>query len=139
MKREKPDDCPDRSKASSSEVALAEAWVSGDVEVIDFVDDDSIMQDMLDMLRNERSVHRGTRIAPEPPRLVAKVCEAEGRGEIWLGPLPTEDRIPHIMHTDFSIQVYCFRSDPEDVEVVQGGEMGMRIPGAMVFDCEMSN
>ena len=99
------------------------------------MDDDSIMQDMLDTLRNDRSYDRGARIAPEQPSLVAKVCEAEGRDEIWLGPLPTEDRMPHIMQTDFSIQIHCFKSDPEEVEVVPGGELGMRIPGALVFRC----
>lgn len=120
-------------------VARCEETASSDVRVIDFVDEDSIMQDMLHELMQDRFQRRGNRLEPEPPRLVAKVCDEEGRGELWLGPLPTESRLGQIMETEHSIQVYCFLKDPEEVEVIEGGEAGMRIPGALVFRCEMSN
>ena len=70
---------------------------------------------------------------------MAKVCEEFGRGELWLGPLPTQSRIDYIMQTDFSIQVYCFLNDPEEITVTEGGEAGMRVPDTIVFRCEMSN
>ena len=101
--------------------------------------DDSIMQDMLHALSRERSHRRGTRVQPEPPCLVAKVCDEFGKGELWLGPLPIESRIDYIMRTDFSIQVHCFMNDPEEVTVTRGGEVGMVIPNTIVFRCEMSN
>ena len=149
-RKEEPDDYReqhDQPQAARSSVTLTEAMpvarsaetASSDVRVIDFVDDDSIMQDMLHDLMQDRFERRGNRLEPEPPRLVAKVCDEEGRGELWLGPLPTESRIGQIMLTEHNIQVYCFMKDPEEVEVIAGGEVGMRIPGALVFRCEMSN
>ena len=124
-KKEKLDDYREKhnqSKASGSSVTLAEATpvarceeaASSDVGVIDFVDDDSIMQDMLHEISQDRFHRRGNRLEPEPQRLVAKACDEEGRGELWLGPLPTESRISHIMQTEYSIQVYCFMNDPEE-------------------------
>ncbi len=104
-----------------------------------YVSDDSIMRRMLPRLRDERDMRRGNRINPELPRLVAKVCEDNGRGELWLGPIPTAQRIGTISETKPSIQVYCFAKAPTDVEVEPGGEWGMFIPETMAFRCEMSN
>ena len=55
----------------------------------DYVVDDSLMRKQLPELRQHRWEERGTRINPEPPRLVAKVCQEEGRGELWLGCRPS--------------------------------------------------
>ena len=103
--------------------------------------DDSIMRRMLPSLWGKRYTRRGNRISPEPPRLVAKVCEEEGRGELWLGPLPTAQRMDRITETKYSIQIYCFRKDPTDVQVEWDGtgEAGMLIPNTVSFRCEMSN
>jgi len=103
------------------------------------VEDDSIMRKLLPELRGERDDRRGNRLNPEPPKLVAKVCEEEGRGELWLGPLPTVQRMDKINETKHSIQVYCFAKTPEHVQVEPGGEWGMLIPGTKTFRCEMSN
>jgi len=103
------------------------------------VEDDSIMRRLLPKLREERSNRRGHRLNPEPPRLVAKVCEEKGRGELWLGPLPTPQRMGMINQTRHSIQIFCFHKDPKDVQVDAWGEYGMHIPGTLVFRCEMSN
>jgi len=109
-----------------------------------YVRDDSIMRRLLPELREERSEVRGNRINPEPPRLVAKVCEGLGRGELWLGPLPTANRMDTIMETKFSIQIYCFLKHPTEVAVGlcgygdSGGD-GMIIPDTVQFRCEMSN
>jgi hypothetical protein len=100
--------------------------------------DDSIMQGMLPQLRGRKGV-RGNRINPEPPSLVAKVCNEEGKGELWLGPLPTAERMPTILETMPSIQIYCFRADPTAVTVEGNRGRGMHIPGAILFRCEMSN
>ena len=113
-----------------------------DVEVINAVEDDSIMRDIFQVVRADRSRRRGNRLEPEPPRLVAKVCEEPSRGELWLGPVPTESRLERINETKFSIQVYCFMNDPEEVTVArhgEKGETGMQIPGTLAFRCEMSN
>jgi len=123
-----------------------------DVEVVEapnpynlwHVRDDSIMRRLLPGLRKERSEVRGNRINPEPPRLVAKICEGRGRGELWLGPLPTANRMDTIMETKFSIQIYCFLKHPTEVAVGlcgygdDGGD-GMIIPDTVQFRCEMSN
>jgi len=103
------------------------------------VEDDSIMRRLLPRLREERYDRRGNRLNPEPPRLVAKVCEEKGSGELWLGPLPTPQRLDTIAETKHSIQIHCFLKDPADVQVERGGEFGMRMPGTLGFRCEMSN
>ena len=99
------------------------------------------MRRMLPSLRGKRYARQGNRISPEPPRLVAKVCEEEGRGELWLGPLPTAQRMNRITETKCSIQIYCFRRNPTDVQVEWDGtgEAGMLIPNTVSFRCEMSN
>jgi len=105
----------------------------------EYVEDDSIMRKLLPKLRGEKDDRRGNRLNPEAPRLVAKVCEEEGKGELWLGPLPTLQRIDKINETKYSIQVYCFAKTPTRVQVEHGGEWGMFIPGTKAFRCEMSN
>ena len=82
---------------------------------------------------------RGNRINPEPPRMVAKICEGKGKGELWLGPLPTAVRMDRIMEVNYSIQIYCFLKHPTDVTVEHGGDWGMLIPNTVTFRCEMSN
>ena len=74
--------------------------------------DDSIMRTLLPKLRLCKADSQGSRICPELPSLVAKVCKEEGRGELWLGPLPTESRMEIITATKHSIQIYCFTKDP---------------------------
>ena len=103
------------------------------------VNDDSIMQRMLPQLREEKSGSRGNRRNPEPPSLVAKVCSEEGKGEFWLGALPTAERMRTISETKPSIQIYCFHKEPTQVWVEWNSEeAGMYIPGAIPFRCEMS-
>jgi len=104
-----------------------------------YVEDDSIMKKLLPKLREERYPRPGNRINPEPPRLVAKICEEEGRGELWLGPIPTEQRMDCILSTKPSIQICCFAKRPTDVQVEQGGEWGQWIPETVRFRFEMSN
>jgi len=104
-----------------------------------YVVDDSIMRRMLPSLWGERYARRGNRLSPEPPRLAAKICEGKGRGELWIGPLPTAQRMDQITETKYSIQIYCFQKDPTDVQVEMGGEAGMLIPDTVIFRCEMSN
>ena len=109
-------------------------------EVLVPVNDDSIMTRLLPELRKKRFARRGHRLQPEPPRLVAKVCVEEGRGELWLGPLPTEQRMERIRDTKPSIQICCFAKPPTRVEVEEGeGEWGMFIPETAFYRCEMSN
>jgi hypothetical protein len=127
------EDEPNAKRAKTSVHAAEETSRPG------YVRDDSIMQKMLPELRRGRYRKRGNRLHPEPPRLVAKVCEEEGRGEFWLGPLPTASRMDQIKETNPSIQIYCFKNDPPDVQVQAVGESGMIIPGTVVFRCEMSN
>ena len=69
---------------------------------------------------------------------MAKVCKENGKGELWLGPLPTASRMDAITKVKHSIQIYCFKKAPTDVEV-QRGQWGKRIPDTMAFRCEMSN
>ena len=81
----------------------------------DYVTDDSIMRQMLPGLKWDRWDERGNRIHPEPPSLVAKVCRERGRGELWLGPLPSAEMMSVITQTKHSIQIYCFMNYPENV------------------------
>ena len=110
----------------------------GGFNTLEHVEDDSIMRKLLPELQRERSVRRGNRLIPEPPRLVAKVCEEEGKGELWLGPLPTEQRMGKISMTKPSIQIFCFLKAPVKVQVEPGGEKGMFIPGTKAFRCAIS-
>jgi len=128
-------------KAAPKEAAKFRAPLHPEVIPL-HVEDDSIMRRLLPKLREERYDRRGNRLNPEPPRLVAKVCEEKGSGELWLGPLPTPQRMDTIAETKHSIQIYCFKKDPADVPVDPAdpaGEYGMRMPGTLVFRCEMSN
>jgi len=109
------------------------------VSTPEHVEDDSIMRKMLPKLSEERYEKRGHSLDPEPPRLVAKVCEEEGRGELWLGPLPTAQTIDMINETKPSIQIYCLAKSPMDVQVEPDGKWGMVIPWTEAFRCEMSN
>jgi hypothetical protein len=102
------------------------------------VENDSIVKQMLPSLNKKRDKVRGIRTNPEAPRLVAKVCKEIGKGELWLGPLPTAGRMQRITNVKHSIQIHCFKRGPTEVDV-QRGEGGELIPGTMPFRCEMSN
>ena len=72
--------------------------------------------------------------------MIAKVCKEEGRGELWLGPLPTESRMEIITATKHSIQIYCLGKDPCSIQVdAAGSEHGAHIPGTLVFRCKLNN
>jgi len=141
VKVEKPADQPEAGRTSTGPQPAPRVMTtprSDEASKQKHVEDDSIMRKLLPELRRERDDRRGNRLNPEPPRLVAKICEEEGRGELWLGPLPTAQRMDKINETKHSIQVYCFAKTPEQVQVEQG-EWGMLIPGTKTFRCEMSN
>ena len=106
----------------------------------DYVVDDSLMTECLPEMRRRKWEYQGTRVNPEPPSLVAKVCRTAGCGEIWLGPLPTARRMATICQTKHSIQTYCFAADIETQTVDRSPDQrGMRIPDALALRCEMSN
>jgi len=143
MKVEVPEDQPKAGQVGVGIQLTPEQapWkTGGKVDTPEYVVDDSIMRRLLPKLRAERYERRGNRLNPEPPRLVAKVCEEEGRGELWLGPIPTAQRMDKISETKHSIQVFCFAKKPFNVQVEEpDGEWGMDIPGTKPFRCEMSN
>ena len=103
-----------------------------------YVLDDSIIRRLLPELRANRDVVRGNRRNPERPTMIAKVCEGRGKGELWLGPLPTWHRMGVIMETNYSIQICCLSMEPEAVRIDER-ESGTRIPGAFVFHCDAFN
>jgi len=142
-KVEVPEDQPKAGRAGAGlqPTPKQAPWKRGDkVDTPEYVVDDSIMRRLLPKLRAERDNRRGNRLNPEPPRLVAKVCREEGRGELWLGPIPTAQRMNKISETKHSIQVFCFAKAPFNVQVEEpDGEWGMDIPGTKPFRCEMSN
>jgi len=70
--------------------------------------------------------------------MIAKVCEGKGKGELWIGPLPTWHRMGVIMETNYSIQICCLSMEPEAVRIDER-ESGTRIPGAFVFHCDVFN
>ena len=85
----KQDDAREAQPAAKKARASPTAEHNNKVVRCEFVTKPSIMEGMLPKLREDRHTRRGTRLNPEPPRLVAKVCEEKGKGELWLGPLPT--------------------------------------------------
>ena len=104
------------------------------------VKDASIMKQLLSERKATKGDRRGNRHHPEPPRLVAKVCKEKGRGELWLGPLPTEQSIDEIFHwANPSIQIFCFADFPDKVRVEPAGEWGMFIPGTIDFRFDIAN
>ena len=66
------------------------------------------MRKLLPELREGRCRRRGNPLNPEQSRLVAKVCEEEGKGELLLGAFPTSQRMDVITKTEHDIQMYCF-------------------------------
>ena len=85
---------------------------------------------------------RGNRIEPEDPTLIAKVRPEPGKGEIWLGGLPTDSRMRDILGMDPSIQVGCFKKHPHENWVDNSdrcGTQGRYIPNTQYFKLEMSN
>jgi len=105
----------------------------GKVGTPGYVEDDSIMKELVPKLSEGRYERRGSRRDPEPPRLVAKICRQKGRGELWLGPLPTAQRMKVIIETKPSIQIYCLSSSPTNVQTEPGGEWGELIPWTRAF------
>ena len=103
-----------------------------------YVTDDSIMRHMLAALKQKRWEVQGNRRYPEPPSLVAKVCWGAGKGELWLGAIPTAERMPVINETKHSIQIYCFKECPHHQQVTRD-EYGISFQDALIFRCEMSN
>ena len=100
----------------------------------------------------------GNRLNPEPPTLVAKLCAEKGKGELWLGALPTESRLEEILACvgdnggSFTIQVSCFAKPPWENFVVDEkrcrgkvfqergwSTQGVMLPGVAWFTVEMSN
>jgi len=82
---------------------------------------------------------RGDFLSPELPRLVAKVCKEEGRGELWLGPFPKAQRMDIIKETKPSIQIYCLAQSLMDTQAEPGGEWEMLIPRTRLLRFEMVN
>ena len=134
-----PEEGPAQRKAEMDEQEDLAGTEHQQVSMPKYVEDDSIMQKLLPKLRMEWDERRSNHPTPESPRLVAKVCEEEGRGELWLGPIPTAQRLEQIREVKYSIQIYCFRKDPTEVQVEPGGAKGAFIPGTCSFRCEMSN
>ena len=116
VKLEEPEDLSEPEKATVTLSRRSKAMPKAKMQAVPkYVQDDSIMRMMLPELRKEKGEMRGNRINPEPPRLVAKVCSGEGKGELWLGPLPTAERMDRILEAKPSIQIYCFLKDPTQV------------------------
>ena len=71
--------------------------------------------------------------------MVAKVCM--NGGELWLGPVPTEERLDTIIATPMHIQIGCFKRRPTEVWVdgSYANSKGLYIPDAEYFKLEMSN
>jgi hypothetical protein len=140
IKVEEPMDEVARGKVQATSNPSDEAMPNTNMQVTSrHVHDDSIMKKLLPGLQSERGEVRGNRINPELPRLVAKVHEDEGRGELWLGPLPTAQRLDQIMQTKPSIQIYCSLQDPTECQVEKDGAEGMLIPDTVLFRCGLSN
>ena len=112
LKKVKTEEPEDHLEAKRARVCLKAAQEVIEVSKPKYVDDDSIMRKLLPELRQDRFRRRGNRLKPEPPRLVAKVCEEEGKCELWLGPLPTAQRMDVITETEHSIQILSFRQGP---------------------------
>ena len=103
------------------------------------VTDTSIMDPLMYGLRKKRQRVQGVRTNPERPTLVAKVCE-DG-GELWLGAVPTRERLRAITVTPMHIQIGCFKKLPTEVWVDKrcDDSRGIFIPDAEYFRLEMSN
>ena len=88
-----------------------------------------------------RQRRQGVRGNPEPPTLVAKVCAAKGKGEIWLSGLPIADTWPMFQELNVAIQISCFQCHPEDVRLFQDepSTQGKIVPGARSLRFELSN
>jgi hypothetical protein len=102
---------------------------------------DAVMQGKIVELRKLKWRRNGVRWDPEPPRLISKLVEAPGQGELWLGAMPTADTLMPIIDLNMSIQVICFKDDPNCKyrdEAKRTGQ-GEFIPECISFKLEMSN
>ena len=129
-----------QTHAERTRTLLDEAMVTSSDAAGGYVLDDSIMKEMLPELRADRWPKSPTRANPEPPRLVAKVCAGTGKGELWLGPLPAAKTRDTITRTRHSIQICCDKNRPEELWATDNpADAGKRVPGAMLFRCDMSS
>ena len=55
--------------------------------------DTSFMDELMGDIRRRMWLREGRRHKPEPPTLVAKVCEGLHNGNLYVGPLPTPDNL----------------------------------------------
>ena len=64
-----------------------------------------------------------------------------GKGELWLGALPTEDRMHWFKELNIALQISCFKKAPNAVFLKEGDNStkGMFIPGAVHHTVEVSN
>ena len=135
---------PPAKRAKSEAASSQDQQQPGQVAVVQpssrAVMDASIMDERMSELIKKRQRRQGIRTNPETPTLVAKVCERGG--ELWLGPVPTIDRVAHIeSKAEFSIQIGCFKKWPTEVMVDECDEnsRGVVIENAEYFKLEMSN
>ena len=108
-------------------------------QYVEAVLDSSIMDELMKELAAKRQEHQGFRLKPELPTMVAKVCK-DG-GELWLGPVPTKERLSTITAKPMHIQICCFKKPPTEVWVDDNNDdsKGVYIPDAEFFKLEMSN
>jgi hypothetical protein len=103
------------------------------------VTDSSIMDKLMKDLITKRQPEQGRRLQPEAPTMIAKICAVGG--ELWIGPVPTNDRLERIMEMKPSIQVCCFKKSPTEVLVddADPSSHGVLLPDTEYFRLEMSN
>ena len=103
------------------------------------VKDSSIMDEMMHDEMKKKQQYPGRRMKPEPPTLIAKICPIGG--ELWMGPVPTNERLQYIMLLNPSIQICCFKKSPTEVWVDDSdpNSQGLLLPGTEFYKLEMSN
>ena len=88
-----------------------------------------------------KALKRGNKYRPEPPTLIAKVCE-EG-GELWLGGLPTEHHLPPAPNGGYALQVCCMDAAPEDRVIADKKKntrtRGVTMPNVILIMLNMDN
>ena len=65
------------------------------------------MNKFMEELCANKAIKQGVRLNPELPSMVAKICEVGG--ELWLGPVPTQQRMHIITSRPLHIQISCMR------------------------------
>ena len=99
------------------------------------------MDAYFDELASKRRTDRGRRDRQEPRTLIAKAHSGEGKGQLYISGIPTEQNKDMFLALNPSFQVCCMAAAPEKCPIGKGrhAEHGITLPGLELSTFEISH